>query len=328
MARARNIKPALFSNDELADIEPIGRLLFIGLWTICDYKGNLEYRPKKIKASILPYDDCKTEQLMINLEQSGFVQSYSNSGVIYINIINFTKHQNPHKNERDKGSDIPCISDKLSQLYDLKGSRIKSEKIAINPDNDGTNPADSLILNPDSLSLIPDPTECATSRFDEFYDLYDKKIGGKKVKAKFDKLSQSTVDKIFEVLPAYVASTPNKQYRKAPLVWLNGECWNDEIQGQLPGVNSHLDFDQLVVDFNNAFEHKEFVPVAIKVAEVDRNAINNTAKELNLGNNGFRQYFEKCANNNYFDYMTNGVNMQAQGIDYFLKEKTILKGLS
>ena len=156
MARARNIKPAFFNNDELAEIEPIGRLLFIGLWTICDYKGNLEYRPKKIKASILPYDNCNVDKLSINLEQSGFIQSYSNNGITYINISNFTKHQNPHKNERDKGSDVPCITDNESQLFDLKGSRIKSEKIAINPDNNGTNPADSLILNPDSLSLIPD----------------------------------------------------------------------------------------------------------------------------------------------------------------------------
>lgn len=156
MARARNIKPAFFSNDELADIDPIGRLLFIGLWTICDYKGNLEYRPKKIKASILPYDNCNVEEITINLEQSGFIQSYSNNDTIYINIVNFTKHQNPHKNERDKGSDIPCADEKESQLFDLKGSRIKSDKIEINPDNNGTNRADSLILIPDSLSLNPD----------------------------------------------------------------------------------------------------------------------------------------------------------------------------
>ena len=30
---ARNIKPAFFDNDELAENDPLGRLLFIGLWT-------------------------------------------------------------------------------------------------------------------------------------------------------------------------------------------------------------------------------------------------------------------------------------------------------
>ena len=155
MARSRNIKPSFFNNDILAEIEPLGRLLFIGLWTICDYKGNLEFREKKIKASLLPYDNCDIMDIAINLEQSGFIQSYSNDGATYINIVNFERHQNPHKNEKLKGSDTPCISDGDSQLYDLKERSIKSEKIAINPDNNGTNPADSFNLIPDSSFLIP-----------------------------------------------------------------------------------------------------------------------------------------------------------------------------
>ena len=159
MARARNIKPSFFNNDLLADIEPLGRLLFIGLWTVCDYKGNLEFREKKIKASLLPYDSCSVMDIAINLEKSGFIQSYSNAGVIYINIVNFSKHQNPHKNERLKGSDTPDISDCGSQLYDLKEDCIKSEKVAINPDNNETNPADSFNLIPDSSSLKPSCSE-------------------------------------------------------------------------------------------------------------------------------------------------------------------------
>ncbi len=49
MARARNIKPGFFQNEELAELEPIDRLAFIALWTVCDYKGCLEYRPKRLK---------------------------------------------------------------------------------------------------------------------------------------------------------------------------------------------------------------------------------------------------------------------------------------
>ena len=61
MARARNIKPAFFDNDDLAEVPPLGRILFIGFWTISDFKGDLEWRPKRIKAQILPYDDCDVE---------------------------------------------------------------------------------------------------------------------------------------------------------------------------------------------------------------------------------------------------------------------------
>ena len=36
MARARNIKPGFFTNDVLADCDPLARLLFAGLWTVAD----------------------------------------------------------------------------------------------------------------------------------------------------------------------------------------------------------------------------------------------------------------------------------------------------
>lgn len=148
MARARNIKPGFFQNEDLAELEPIARLAFIGMWTIADYKGCIEYRPKRLKVQILPYDDCSMDEIVSALDKSGFIQTYSVSGQVYIKIANFEKHQNPHKNERDSGSDIP----------DFDGNAFKYnvlEKIAINPERNGTAPADSLIPLTDPPILIP-----------------------------------------------------------------------------------------------------------------------------------------------------------------------------
>lgn len=39
MARARNIKPSFFKNEDLADLNPFDRLLFIGLWCLADREG-------------------------------------------------------------------------------------------------------------------------------------------------------------------------------------------------------------------------------------------------------------------------------------------------
>ena len=69
MPRARNIKYSFFVNDELAEIDPIGRLFFIGLWTLADYKGELIWRDKKIKAELLPYDNCDVKKIAINLSK-------------------------------------------------------------------------------------------------------------------------------------------------------------------------------------------------------------------------------------------------------------------
>ena len=153
MARARNIKPAFFTNDELSELEPLARILFIGMWTIADFKGCFEYKPKRLKVQILPYDECDIEQLVSALDKSGFISIYSVQGQRYIKVINFGKHQNPHKNERESGSSIPDIS-----MSDEKKSENSDnlQNIEINRDQDGTDRADSLNLIPDSLNLIPE----------------------------------------------------------------------------------------------------------------------------------------------------------------------------
>ena len=154
MARSRNIKPSFFDNDELAEIDPLGRLLFIGLWTIADYKGEFVWREKRIKAKLLPYDECDIKKLAIDLDKSGFIRFYSNGNEVYCSVINFCSHQNPHKNERAKGSDIPEYSDSYRQLVDLNELTIIRDKSGFNQYDSHSDPADSLNLIP--LTPIPD----------------------------------------------------------------------------------------------------------------------------------------------------------------------------
>lgn len=71
--------------------------------------------------------------------------------------------------------------------------------------------------------------ETSTSRFAEFWNMYDKKTDSAKCKAKFARLTKVEVELLLEKLPAYIKSTPDKQYRKNPITWLNGKCWNDDI---------------------------------------------------------------------------------------------------
>lgn len=66
--------------------------------------------------------------------------------------------------------------------------------------------------------------------FEWFWDLYDKKVDNKKCKNKFLKLKEEDVNSIIENLEKYIASTPNKKFRKNPLTWLNGSCWLDNIE--------------------------------------------------------------------------------------------------
>lgn len=69
------------------------------------------------------------------------------------------------------------------------------------------------------------------AEFERWWQLYDKKMGRAKCYAKWLRLSDEERALCIANTPAYVSSTPNKQYRKHPLTYLNGECWNDEIIG-------------------------------------------------------------------------------------------------
>ncbi len=88
-----------------------------------------------------------------------------------------------------------------------------------------------------------------TCRFAEFWNLYGKKTDSSKCKSKFSKLSQTDVDLIFEKLPAYVKSTPDKKYRKNPITWLNGKCWNDEVIENTE--NQKNDINAIGTDFSS-----------------------------------------------------------------------------
>jgi uncharacterized protein YlbG (UPF0298 family) len=166
MARSRNIKPGIITNDELASTSPFARLVFIYSWMLADYNGNLEYKPVKLKVQTLPYDDVDIDGLVTELERFGFVKRYDENGSRYMHICNFKKHQNPHKNEITRGSDLPVFDDSKASTEPKEKDSIKqchtahSEKVATKtervPSQNGTDPADSLSLIPDPGYLIPD----------------------------------------------------------------------------------------------------------------------------------------------------------------------------
>jgi len=68
--------------------------------------------------------------------------------------------------------------------------------------------------------------------FEQFWDLYAKKIDREKCRKRFAKVAEADRQIIARVLPVYIGSTPEVAYRKNPLTWLNGQCWHDELQAQ------------------------------------------------------------------------------------------------
>ncbi len=109
--RARNIKPGFFRNEVLATLPMATRLFFIGLWCVADREGRFEYRPKRLRVDIFPYDEAIEVELCVQqLVESGFVQIYAADGYSCQigQILNFKKHQAPHHTE--KKSALPAAA--------------------------------------------------------------------------------------------------------------------------------------------------------------------------------------------------------------------------
>ena len=173
MARARNIKPGFFKNEDLAECSVWARLLFPGLWMLADREGRIEDRPKRIKGEIFPFDAIEVDPLLGELVNWGFIRRYLIDGKRCIQINNFQVHQSPHGTEKD--SDLPdesgvytvnerakngCITGKTSKVKGSEGSTTVNQPLSngeptVNPPLDNALNPDSLnpdSLNPDSLN--------------------------------------------------------------------------------------------------------------------------------------------------------------------------------
>ena len=165
--RSRNIKPGFFTNDRLVELDPLVRLLFIGMWQAADRRGLLEDRPLKLKIQILPADVCDIDEFLFQLQNTGFIVRYYEKEYPekrYITILNFPTHQNPHKDEKE--NDVPEF-DQEKHSISTRPARCQHDTDTVPaPDQHQINPADSLLLitdslSPDSLTLV-DPPEGST----------------------------------------------------------------------------------------------------------------------------------------------------------------------
>lgn len=163
MARARNIKPGFFSNEDLAECSPWARLCFAGLWTLADREGRLEDRPKRIKGELFRFDSVDAELLLQELARFKFIVRYEIDGDHFIEIPEFSTHQAPHYSEKPSvikppplpeswphdGGRTPGVIQESSRSPPGVGGPLRGGRNPLNPD----------CLNPDSGFLDPERGE-------------------------------------------------------------------------------------------------------------------------------------------------------------------------
>ncbi|MEG1562118.1 MAG: hypothetical protein RR365_00495 [Bacteroides sp.] len=260
--RTRSIKPGFFNNDILGDLPPLTRLLFIGLWCLADREGRLEDRPKRIKKELLGYDDVNSDdvdEMLQELHKADFILRYEVQGERYIQVINFTKHQNPHVKE--KGSEIPApegythrpepleIDEETGEITEYEESTVQA------PDKHGALTVQAGLVpgnrlpNTDYLSPTPgnaqgsaeaETPEQRTStnqkRFELFWAAYPEKVGKKAAQQawKNAKVDSDLFDKIMNAIGRARVTEQwrreNGRYVPNPATWLNQGRWDDEYK--------------------------------------------------------------------------------------------------
>jgi len=180
-------------------MNPHLRLLFICLPMYADCEGRLEDDPERIHIEIFPYEPkLNIKKMLDDLSNGKFITRYENDEGKFIWINKFLEHQNPHKHEKERGSDIKPF-DEINHKPTLLRER---------PENRQSSPADSLNLSPDSLNLSPrDPVEDCIDEITSFYKENINPVeipsGKRNLRNLIKKLGKKSTNELFQYVKNY-----------------------------------------------------------------------------------------------------------------------------
>jgi hypothetical protein len=238
MARTRYIRHGFFRNEELAECDPLVRILFAGLWTIADKEGRLEDRPKRIKADVLPYDNCNVEKMLNELERKGFIVRYIVDNVQYICIPTWHAHQKPHNTEAASIYPPPpehVIGTDAAPI-DNGGLTVKSQldNASLTPFNINSNiNSNGELEHTLAAARVPDNFQ---DWFNEFWELYPRNSDGirprkpEAIKAA-RKVSVADRPKVLQAVRNYAQTEAvQRGIVKYPQGFLNPTYWPDYLE--------------------------------------------------------------------------------------------------
>ncbi len=94
MPRIRSIKPDFWADDKLGPLDPLTRLVFLGLISLADDAGRLIDAAKLLDGQLFPFTDDTCSVALERLAELGVVVRYASpSGQRLIQIVNWSRHQ-------------------------------------------------------------------------------------------------------------------------------------------------------------------------------------------------------------------------------------------
>lgn len=141
--RIRYLKPDFFLDEDVANLPPLTRLFYAGLWCHADREGRLQDRPERLRVEIMPYEkDFDVEEALVKLAQpkrvSGrpYILRYQIDSRRFIQIISWRDHQKPHHTEV-KSLIPPPPEEELNRYLTVKSPLENGSITGGNGDGDG-----------------------------------------------------------------------------------------------------------------------------------------------------------------------------------------------
>ena len=224
MARIRTIKPEFFTSEDIVQLSPLARLLYVALWCESDKEGRMVWKPRTFKIRYLPADDADVDALCAELVSVGVVVLY---GEGYAYIPAFKSHQ--HINPRESASVLPAPEEKRSRV----GTRQARVNDASARDSDAQGGREGKGKEGKGTPMV--------GGFDQFWDAWPKSER-KQDKAKCaEKWAKHGFDDVLLVILADIAVKKKTQkwqggFIEAPEVYLNNKRWEDGVEPDSPSV--------------------------------------------------------------------------------------------
>lgn len=231
MARIRTIKPEFFTSEDIVNLSPMARLLYIATWCEADKEGRLVWKPMTFKLRYFPGDSCDIKALCDELVASGLVRLYGDG---LAHIPQFSKHQ--HVNPRESASTLPQPEERRNPTRGDASARVNSE---IDPQGGREGKGKEGDTRDDSRDDHPG--------FSEFWETWPtndrKQAKGKCLEA----WKKASAERDAALVVAHVRSLKNSDsWRKnggefvpAPLVYLNQRRWEGAEPSTLGGTVDH-----------------------------------------------------------------------------------------
>ena len=143
MARNRMLNPEFWLDEEVAKLSAHARLLYMGLWGICD--DNYATLPNKagwIKAQVFPYEDVNVVKLLQELENANKIIRFRYEDNEYWHIKNFFKHQRVEKPSKPKYPEFEPQNQVLPDYSPNTPAEEKRREVKISEDKREDAPAE------------------------------------------------------------------------------------------------------------------------------------------------------------------------------------------